>query len=135
MRIVDNASVKAEIEKAREARRRVEKVSKRLMRPSVEALNTSAIDLTRAVESLGCLERELTSRRRTEADHRALTFEIAGIRRELERAYELVAHAGQFYAGWAALVSSGAEPETVHYTCSGRTHAVPRDTGKVVMHG
>jgi hypothetical protein len=135
VRGADGAKVKVELEKARGALRLLERVGQRLMRPSVEALNTSAVDLTRVAGSLEWLESELTSRRRTESDQRALTFEIAGIQRELERACELVAYAGQFYAGWAALVSSGAEQETVQYTVAGRAHAISIDTGKVVMHG
>ena len=46
-----------------------------------------------------------------------------------------VAHAGQFYAGWAALMSRGAEQDMVHYTGSGTVHAVAIDKRKVVVHG
>jgi hypothetical protein len=133
--------VNAELEQARQARRVLEKVRARLLRPTVEALDCGAVDLSVAAQCLQRLETSLAQGERRAAvrqalgSEMALESEIAKVRRELRCVQALVAGAGKFHAGWGRLMAA-ADEGTSNYTAAGDA-ARPRSvgSGRVVMHG
>lgn len=127
--------MKAELEQARQARRILEKVRTRLLRPTVEALDCGAVDLSVAAQCLQRLEASLAQGERRTAARQALESEIANVRRELRCVQALVAGAGKFHAGWGRLMAS-AEEGTGNYTAAGETAATASvESGRVVLHG
>jgi len=127
--------VKAELEQARQARRILEKVRTRLLRPTVEALDCGAVDLSVAAQCLQRLETSLAQGTRRETLRQALESELAHVRRELRCVQALVAGAGKFHAGWGRLMAV-ADEGTSNYTAAGETAStMPPESGRVVMHG
>jgi hypothetical protein len=127
--------VKAELEQARQARRILEKVRRRLLRPTVEALDCGAVDLSIAAQCLQRLEISLAQGERRAAVRQALELEIAHVRRELRCVQALVAEAGKFHAGWGRLVAA-ADEGTGNYTAAGDAAAMASaESGRVVLHG
>jgi hypothetical protein len=127
--------VKAELEQARQARRILEKVRIRLLRPTVEALDHGAADLSAAVHCLQQLETSLTHGGPRVAARQALESEMANLRRELRCVQELVAGAGKFHAGWGRLMAADDEG-TGNYTAAGDSAALQQvESGRVVLHG
>lgn len=128
--------LKSELAKLQQARQSVERVRLKLLSPSMQALDSSACDIAEAVESLKKLESELTSgRRRTPEWRRALEFEVRSLQQDLREVNALLAAAGQFYLGWARLVSTGTDDAPANYTPRGTTHPDPCDSPKVVQIG
>jgi hypothetical protein len=127
--------VKAELEQARQARRILEKVRIRLLRPTVEALDRGAEDLSAAVRCLQRLETSLTQGGQRVAAPRALELEMANLRRELHCVKELVAGAGKFHVAWGRLMAATDEG-TGNYTAAGDSAALKQvESGRVVLHG
>ena len=127
--------MKAELDQARQARRILEKVRARLLRPTVEALDRGAADLSAAVECLQQLETSLTQAGQRVAAPQALESEMANLRRELRCVQALVAEAGKFHAGWGRLMAA-ADEGISNYTAAGATDAIASvESGRVVMHG
>ena len=108
----------SEVDKARQARRNLEKVCGRLERPSIERLNASAADIQTAVECLRHLEGELLAGPRT-SSWAQLVAEVRSIEREVRRARALMDAAGQFYAGWARLAAH-VDTAAANYTSEGK---------------
>jgi hypothetical protein len=129
--------VKAELDKARQARRSLEKVRLKLLSPTIRALDSSASDLGVAIDCLEHLETDIASgQRRAPGWRRGLELEIGGLRRELREVNALMAGAGKFYEGWARLVSSGADDGPANYTARGEPSSpIPIQSGKVVAIG
>ena len=127
--------MKAELEQARQARRILEKVCTRLLRPTVEALDCGAVDLSIAAQCLQRLETSLAQGERRAAVRQALELEIAHVRRELRCVQALVAGAGKFQAGWGRLMAA-ADEGTGNYTAAGDAAAMTSaESGRVVLHG
>ena len=127
--------MKAELEQARQARRILEKVRTRLLRPTVEALDCGAVDLSVAAQCLQRLETSLAQGERRDAVRQALESEMAHVRRELRCVQELVAGAGKFHAAWGRLMAAADEGAS-NYTAAGDAATpTPVESGRVVMHG
>jgi hypothetical protein len=128
--------VTRELAKVRTARRGLEKVRGRLLRPSIESLDACAADLNTAVESLRELERDLPPPDVRPLGYGALAVEIRSMRNEAQQAEALLQAAGQFYAGWAQLLVSGADSGPANYSARGKSESpVSIDRGRVVVHG
>jgi hypothetical protein len=127
--------VKAELDQARQARRILERVRTRLLRPTVEALDSGAVDLSVAAHCLQQLEVSLARGERRDAARQALESEMASVRRELRCVQALVAGAGKFHAAWGRLMAAD-EEGTGNYTSAGEASATTSaESGRVVMHG
>jgi hypothetical protein len=127
--------VKAELDQARQARRLLERVRARLLRPTMEALDCGAVDLSVAAQCLQRLETSLAQGERRKAVRHELEIEIANVRRELRCVQALVAGAGKFHAGWGRLMAA-ADEATGNYTAAGEAAATTStESGRVVMHG
>ena len=119
-------------EATKQAQQRLEKVCKRLERPTVEALDRCTDDLADTITYLSSLQRE----RPTAPDEREkLAAEIGEIRQGIARATILLEAAGRFYSGWARLAALGTDGDVApsNYSSSGKV--VPIHPGTVVMDG
>jgi hypothetical protein len=127
--------LKSELDQARQARRILEKLRTRLLRPTVEALDSGAVDLSVAAHCLQQLEISLARGERSGAERQALESEMVHVRRELRCVQELVAGAGKFHAGWGRLMAADDEG-TGNYTAAGEAAARrSAESVRVVMHG
>ncbi len=119
-----------------QARRSLEKVRIKLLRPTVRNLDSSASDLMTAVDSLQRLELDLTSRGwRGAGSERALEFEISAMRQELQNVTMLFESAGNFHQGWARLASRVVD-DTASYSARGKSgRPIPADSTGLVVHG
>lgn len=114
------ADTKWELDKARQARRSLEKVRVKLLSPTIQAMDSSASDLGVAVACLKTLEVSFTSGQRLTPEwRRLLELEMAGLRRELQAVNVLLENAGKFYQGWARLISSGVDDAPANYSVQG----------------
>ena len=126
------------VDKAKQARRSLEKVRLKLLSPTRQAMDGSASELGVAVECLQKLEANFCSGQRlAPPGRRLLEFEMAGLRRELREVSTLLESAGKFYEGWARLVSTGIDDAPAHYTVQGKAipPPAPHRSGKVVAIG
>ncbi len=120
-----------DMEAARQARRSINVVRKKLLNPTPEILDSCAPHLRVAIDSLALLE-DLLLRPRAEAGpsidlavaRRGLEAEVAGFRQELGQVHALLRGASSFYGGLARLLAP-AEIETVDYTRGGAIAARP----------
>ncbi len=127
--------MRPELEQARDARRILEKLHRKLLRPSLEVFHHGAAELGVAAECLQRLELTLAPGHRPGPGRQALHWEMTHVRRELEIVQELVAGAGKFYEGWARLMPA-AEPAGVSYTLDGQAVApVALPPPGVLLHG
>jgi ferric-dicitrate binding protein FerR (iron transport regulator) len=125
-----------EIERAKQARRSLEVVCRKLQRPTVDSLDTSAQDLNAALRYLEELEASLRSAGPAPVRSPALAAEMSAIRREIAKASALLSAAGRFFAGWARLMGGPEEEGAATYTSRGTPGPVLAvDRGKVVLHG
>lgn len=123
-------------EEAREARRRVQKVCDRLLRPSVEAFDASAAELEGAIECLLRLESALASWPGGRAGRQAVAAEIKELHREVGKACALTEAAGNFCAGWARLINANPEDAMTSYASSGKSSTVISiGRGRVALDG
>ena len=126
----------AELERVMQARRSLEKVRIKLLRPTVEALDSSAGDLLAAVDSLQRLELDLASRGRRAGSERPLELEISAMRRELLNVTALLESAGKFHEGWARLASTVIDDTPANYTAGGNCRQpIPINSSRLVVHG
>ncbi len=105
---------------ARQARRQIEQVRKRLLTPVPETLASCAGPL---LEAIGCLDR-LQSNLRAEAPGctvHLLRTEMTSLRGELSTASALLRAAGLFYEGYGSMLGTGPEPAEMNYCSQGRT--------------
>ncbi len=123
-----------EFEHARKARRILESVRKRLLQPTVEALDAGAADLSDAVQCLEALEARLRLPLPNALARRALAAEIASLGRELRGVQALAASAGKFYQGWARLLSAS-DQSGPNYNSGAQAAAAAPGAGKVMLHG
>jgi hypothetical protein len=127
--------VQEQLERVRQARGSLAKVRAKLLRPSVEAMESCAGDVAKAVEHLQRVEAGLkSSSRRPLMAERAVRTEIEGMRAELKQVNDLLAGAGKFYQGWARLMSGGADDAPANYTPKGRA-GLAVCSSKVMIHG
>jgi len=127
---------KWELDKARQARRSLEKVRLKLLSPTIQAMDSSSTELGVAVDCLKTLEVGFTSGRRLTPEwRRLLELEMMGLRRELIEVNALLQGAGKFYQGWARLVATG-DDAPANYGVAGKPIPVaPLQSSKVVAIG
>lgn len=128
---------KWELDKAKQARRSLEKVRLKLLSPTIQAMDSSASDLGMAVDCLKTLEVGFASGQRLAPEwRRLLELEMTGLRRELREVNALLEGAGKFYQGWARLVATGVDDAPAHYGVAGRPiPTAPPRSSKVVAIG
>lgn len=125
----------AGLQHARDAHRALEKVRRRLLQPSVQALDASTADLNDVVQCLERLQISLSQDRRPAPLVALVAPEIQRLRTELRAVATLVGAAGRFYAGWSRLINA-VDQESPNYSSGGQSPApIPIDTARVVMHG
>lgn len=131
--------MRQEIETAKEVRRSVEVVCRRLERPTPGSLDKAAVELNAAILSLRDMEWRLKSGTPGLPPIPAIANEISAIKRELSRARTLLDGAGQFLEVWTRLLNaatSPAEEAAGNYTPRGAAGPVLAVAGgKVVLHG
>jgi hypothetical protein len=125
----------SELERARQARRSIERVCERLTAGSVQRLDSSAADVETAIRCLKHLEDRLLAADRPPGWPQ-LVAEVRSIEREVVRAQQLLDAAGQFYAGWAKLAAAAGDNGPGNYTASGKPGiSCERNLSEVVLHG
>src|SRR5580698_8544809 len=123
-----------EVERVRQARCILERMRGRLLRPTFDALDSSARDLNLAVECLKQLDVSLKSPIWQGLARRKIEAEVVTLRRAVRSVEELLQNAGKFYAGLARLMAPDDAP--ANYTAAGTTGARSLgSTGSVVIHG
>jgi hypothetical protein len=123
-----------EVERVRQARCILERVRGRLLRPSFQALDSSAADLNLAVECLRKLDVSLKSPIWQGLARRKIEKEVLALRQAIRSVEDLLKNAGKFYAGLARLLTPDEAP--ANYTAAGTSGAPPvASTGSVVLHG
>lgn len=127
---------KWELDKAKQARRSLEKVRLKLLSPTIQAMDSSTSDLGVAVECLKTLEVGFASGRRLTPEwRRLLEQEMMGLRRELIEVNALLQGAGKFYQGWARLVATGDDAPANYGTAGQPIPPMPDRSSKVVAIG
>ena len=128
------SSSNQEVERVREARRILERMRGRLLRPSPASLQASAADLDLAVECLRALDVSLKSPIWQGRTRQRVETEVVALRLALRSVEELLKNAGKFYYGLARLLAPDDAPP--NYTAVGALGVVPhpRDQG-VLLHG
>ncbi len=123
-----------QIERVRRARRILERIRGRLLRPDQEALDASASELNLAVECLRQLDVSLQSPIWHGATRRNIEEEVVALRRIVRSVEELLRNAGKFYAGLARLLAPDMAP--ANYTASGALGTVQQSSDRsLVLHG
>jgi hypothetical protein len=120
-----------------QARRILERVRVKLLRPTAESLDSSAWDLRAAVDSLRRLELDLLSRGgRVSGSEPRLKLEISAMRYELQNVTRLLESAGKFHQGWARLASTLIEDTAANYGAGGKSGPpIPINSARLVVHG
>ena len=111
-----------QLQAARQARRGIEQVRKRLLAPVPETLASCAGPL---LEAIGCLDRLQSNLRDggPRSTVHQLRKEITCLRGELSTASALLRSAGSFYEGYGRLLGTEPEAAEVNYCSQGRTPA------------
>jgi hypothetical protein len=123
-----------EVERVRQARCILERMRGRLLRPTFQALDSSAADLSQAVECLRQLDVSSKSPIWQGLARRKLEAEVVALRHAIRSVEELLKNAGKFYAGLARLMAPDQAPP--NYTADGTNGpAAQTSTGSVVVHG
>jgi hypothetical protein len=123
-----------EVERVREARRILERMRGRLLRPSPASLQASAEDLELAVECLRELDVSLKSPIWHGLTRQRVETEVVALRLALRSVEQLLRNAGKFYYGLARLLAPDDAPP--NYTAAGALGAVPHPRDQeVLLHG
>ncbi len=123
-----------EVERVRQARCILEKMQGRLLRPSLESLDSSAADLNLAVACLQQLDISLRSPIWHGLVRRKLETEVMSLRRAVRSVEELLKNSAKFYAGLARLMAPDEAPP--NYTAGGTSSpAAHATTGSMVLRG
>jgi hypothetical protein len=123
-----------DLARIRQARRILQRMCGRLLRPTFDALDLSATDMNLAVECLQQVDVGSQSAIWRGPDRKSIETEVLALRRAVRVAEELLRNAGKFYAGLARLMAPDDTP--AHYTAGGTT--APREqavAGAVAVHG
>jgi hypothetical protein len=106
----------------------------RLLRPTLDSLQSSAADLNQAVACLQQLDVSLKSPIWHGLVRRNVETEVIALRHTIRSVEELLKNAGKFYAGLARLLAPDEAP--ANYTAAGACGPFPQvATGNVVLHG
>jgi len=123
-----------EVERVRQARCILERTGGRLLKPTLQALDSSAADLNLAVDCLRQLDVSLRSPIWQGLTRRKLEKEVVALRCAIRSVEQLLRNAGKFYAGLARLMSPDEAPP--NYTAAGTDGAPAKIAeGSVVLHG
>ncbi|HLJ49532.1 MAG TPA: hypothetical protein VKU01_26145 [Bryobacteraceae bacterium] len=116
MNLTRNAAIR--VEAAKQARRSIGLMRRKLLRPTPEVLEDCVPHLRLAIKSLSDLQTYLRRWEPAGAEEkRALQIEVAELHRELEFTNALMRKAGAFFGGWAKLVFP---EESRAYAANGR---------------
>ncbi len=109
-----------QLQTAKQARRQVEQVRKRLLKPAPETLASCAGPL---LEAIGCLDRLQSNLQAGAPGSTAhlIRNEMTVLRGELSTASALLRAAGLFYEGYGNLLGTGPEPAEMNYCSQGTT--------------
>ena len=128
------SSSNQEVEHVREARRILERMRGRLLRPSPDSLEASAADLELAVECLRQLDLSLKSPIWDGFSRRSVEVEVVALRRAFRSVEELLKNAGKFYYGLARLLAPDDAP--ANYTATGAPGAALHLVDRAIsLHG
>ncbi len=123
-----------EVERVRRARCILERMRGRMLRPSLQVLDSSAVELNLAVECLQQLDVSLKSPIWQGLARQNIETEVVALRRAVRSVEELLKNAGKFYAALARLMAPDDAP--ANYTATGTSGASSlARTGNVVIHG
>jgi hypothetical protein len=123
-----------EIERIRHARRILERMSGRMLRPTLESMAWGAKDLELAVDCLYQLDVSFKSAIWQMPDRRRLEREVMALRHAVRSVEQLLKNAGKFYAGLARLMAPDEAPS--NYTANGTNQPTAHAAvGSVVVHG
>jgi hypothetical protein len=123
-----------QIERVRQARRLLERMRARLLRPTFDALDACAADLNLAVECLRELDVSSQSPIWHGLTRRRIEIEVVELRRTLRSVEELLKNAGRFYGGLARLLAPDDAP--ANYTATGTQVPAPQLAQRsVALHG
>ena len=120
---------------ARQARKGVEQVRRRLLAPTPEVLNHCSGPLSEAIHCMTEMQESLRLVIAADsASCQELRYELASLRKELKTVGVLMQHAGAFYQGYGRLL--GQEPETAEAGYGGdRRAAAPQAAPHFTLHG
>lgn len=122
-----------EIDRVRQARRILERMRSRLMRPTFDSLELSATDLNLAVDCLRQIDISLKSPIWEGLTRRKIEAEVIALRQAVRGVEELLKNAGKFYAGLARLM---APDESAGYSAAGTNQlSLCARKGNILVHG
>jgi hypothetical protein len=123
-----------EIAQIRQARCILERMRSRFERPSRDAWDASAEDLSLAVECLNKLDVSLKSPIWRGPARATIEMEVVALRAAVRAVEDLLKNAGKFYAGLARLLAP--DDASTNYTVAG-TKSAPLQlvAGSLVVHG
>lgn len=123
-----------EIARVRRARCILERIRGRMLRPTFDSLDSSAADLSLAVECLQQLDVSLQSPIWQGLTRQKIETEVVALRHAVRSVEELLKNAGKFYAGLARLMAPDQAP--ANYTAAGGSGPPAYvATGSVSIHG
>ena len=122
-----------EIKRVRQARRILERMRSRLLRPNFDSLSQSASDLGVAVECLEQLDLSRNSNIWRTATRAHIESEVTELRRVVQAVEDLLNNAGRLYAGMAQLLAPDQAP--ANYTATGTNPGAPVTGGSVEVRG
>jgi hypothetical protein len=123
-----------QIDRVRQARALLERMHRRLARPSLEAIDACAADLNVAVETLRQLDTSAESPIWQGLTRQVIEAEVVALRRSLGSVEELLRSAGKFYGGLARLLAP--DEAAANYTAAGAQLPPPQPAGgNIALHG
>ncbi len=123
-----------EVDRVRRARCILERIRSRLLRPTLDSLDSSAADLNLAIECLRQLDLSLKSPIWQGAVRQKVETEVVALRSAIRTVEALLRNAGKFYAGLSRLLAPDEAP--AHYTAAGTQGSPPAmGQGSVLLHG
>ncbi len=120
---------------ARQARKGIEQVRKRLAFPAPEILTACTEPLTQAIDCMTLLQQSLSGQSTLDpGGQQTLRLELNSLRRELKTVNALLTSAGEFYQGYGRLLGNEPEGPEIGYGAVRRA-AVPDAGARFTIHG
>lgn len=121
-----NHRIPSAVESAKQARRSIGLIRRKLLKPSPEMIEGCGQHLRIAIECLGHIQDALGGAMPLDVvPRRALQVEVTELHRELAQVNALMRNASSFYAAWAQLLPVEESPA---YTARGKLATVPEST-------
>jgi hypothetical protein len=124
---------RTQLAEIREARRILQRIRDRLVRPSFQAVSQSAEELQWVADGIGRLDS--TSAAWQGGQRKTLEAEVIGLRQDIQCLTALLKNAGRFYAGWVSLLSFDVAPPNYTPVGSANLCSTTAQTTRVVIHG